>query len=69
MIRQQQLRTSPEAARMMNVETLFLEFHNAEMCFSIPTGSVGRGFWFEFIFYLILTNIWDNGDGTGEMPY
>jgi hypothetical protein len=69
MIRQQQLRTSPEAARMMNVATLFLELHNAERRFSIPTGSVGRGVWFEFIFYLILTNNWGNGDGTGEIPY
>jgi len=49
MITQQQLRTSPVVARMMNVVILFLEFHKSEIRFPIPTRSVGCVVWFRFI--------------------
>jgi len=56
MIRQQQLRTSPVAARMMNAVILFLALHNSEMRFPMPTRPMGCGVFFEFMLYLILTN-------------
>ncbi len=49
MITQQQLRTSPAVAQIISLAILFLEFHKSEICFPIPTRSVGCGSWFKFI--------------------
>jgi hypothetical protein len=41
MITQQQLRTSPAAAKMTSLTILFLEFHKSERRLPIPALSVG----------------------------
>jgi hypothetical protein len=49
MMMQQQLRTSPEAARKSSAVILFLDFHRSEKRFPIPPRSGGCGVWFKFI--------------------